>query len=131
MDPQQELFTELLVQIKAKGKEKGYEVYDDGLPPDGTPYPFVYIADFRQRDTDTKTQVIGSVYPTIHVWHGCAKQRGTVSSILMDIKGICRNIRRTNSYGWLVRNIEQNIINDNSTKRTLLHGILTMEFKFS
>lgn len=131
MDPQQELFTELLLQIREKGKEKGYEVYDDKLPPEGTPYPFVYVADFRQRDTDTKSQVIGSVYPTIHVWHGNSKQRGTLSSILMDIKGICRRIKRTNNYGWLVRDINQNIINDNSTKRTLLHGILTMEFKFS
>lgn len=41
MDPQQELFTKLLTEIKALG----YDVYDGFLPPDGTPYPFVYLAD--------------------------------------------------------------------------------------
>ena len=38
MDPQQELFTKLLTEIKAL--ELGYDVYDGFLPPDGTPYPF-------------------------------------------------------------------------------------------
>ena len=51
MDPQQELFSELLVKIK----ELGYDVYDGFLPPEGTPYPFIYLADNRagrQRDED-------------------------------------------------------------------------------
>ena len=39
MDPQQELFIALKKAIEAKG----YDVYDSGLPPDNTPYPFVYI----------------------------------------------------------------------------------------
>lgn len=50
MDPQQELFTKLLTEIKALG----YDVYDGFLPPDGTPYPFVYFADNQQIDEAIK-----------------------------------------------------------------------------
>ena len=53
MDPQQELFTKLLTEIKALG----YDVYDDFLPPDGTPYPFVYLADSQLIDDANKTAV--------------------------------------------------------------------------
>lgn len=35
MDPQQELFTCLLSEIR----KRGYDVYDGGLPPEGAPYP--------------------------------------------------------------------------------------------
>ena len=65
MDPQQELFTALLIAAR----EQGYDVYDGALPPEDTPYPFVYLADSRQADAETKDAVIGSVYQTIHVWH--------------------------------------------------------------
>ena len=65
MDPQQELFTKLLTEIKALG----YYVYDGFLPPDGTPYPFVYLADSQQTDDANKTAVFGNVYQTIQVWH--------------------------------------------------------------
>ena len=44
MDPQQEIFSELFKRIK----EDGYDVYDGFLPPDNTPYPFVYLADNQQ-----------------------------------------------------------------------------------
>jgi len=63
MDPQQELFAELLQKIK----EWGYDVYDGALPPKDTPYPFVYLADSQQIDDANKTAVFGSVYQTIHV----------------------------------------------------------------
>ena len=82
MDPQQELFTELLLQLK----KTEYDVYDTFLPPEDTPYPFIYLADSQQSDRQTKGAVIGSVYQTIHVWHNNPRQRGTVSKMLQDIK---------------------------------------------
>lgn len=45
MDPQQELFTALLLKLKEKYEDTGIGVYDTFLPPDGTPYPFIYLAD--------------------------------------------------------------------------------------
>ena len=78
MDPQQELFSELLLKMK----ELGYDVYDTFLPPKGTPYPFIYLADSQQTDTPNKTAVFGNVSQTIHIWHNNPRQRGTVSKML-------------------------------------------------
>ncbi len=70
MDPQQEIFSELFKRIK----EDGYDVYDGFLPPDNTPYPFVYLADNQQIDDRNKTAVFGSVYQTIDVWNNNPKK---------------------------------------------------------
>lgn len=127
MDPQQELFTELLLKIK----ELGYGVYDTFLPPEGTPYPFIFIADSQQTDTQTKSAVMGNVYQTIHVWHNNPKRRGTVSEMLLSIKKVCYRLEHTRNYAWMIRNINQRILPDNTTKTPLLHGLLEVEFKFS
>ena len=127
MDPQQELFTELLL----KTKELGYDVYDTFLPPEDTPYPFVYLADSQQTDDANKTAVFGNVYQTIHVWHNNPRQRGTVSKMLLDIKKVCYRLEHTENFAWMIQNINQRILPDNTTKTPLLHGLLEVEFKFS
>ena len=127
MDPQQELFTELLLKLK----DLGYGVYDTFLPPKDTPYPLIYLADNQQTDTKTKSALTGNVFQTIHVWHNNPKQRGTVSQILLDIKKICYMLEHTENFGWFVVNMNQRILPDNTTKTPLLHGVLEVEFKFS
>ena len=127
MDPQQELFTELLLRLK----EKGYDVHDTFLPPEGTPYPFIYLADSQQTDDSNKTAIFGNVYQTINVWHNNPRQRGTVSGILLDIKEICYRLEHTANFAWMVQNMNQRILPDNTTKTPLLHGLLEVEFKFS
>lgn len=66
MDPQQELFSALLLELK---KQYPDGVYDTFLPPEGTPYPFIYLADSDLNDRANKTAVFGTVSQTIHVWH--------------------------------------------------------------
>ena len=127
MDPQQELFTELLLRLK----DLGYDVYDTFLPPEGTPYPFIYLADSQQTDDANKTAVFGNVYQTIHVWHNNPRQRGAVSQMLLDIKKVCYRLEHTENFAWMVRNINQRVLPDNTTKTSLLHGLLEAEFKFS
>lgn len=127
MDPQQELFSELLVRIK----ELGYDVYDGFLPPEGTSYPFIYLADSQQSDRNTKTEVIGEVFQTIHFWNNTPKKRGTVSKMILDVKTICRALEHTSSFSWFVKNMNQRIITDSTTKQPLMHGILEVEFSFS
>ena len=127
MDPQQELFTELLLRIK----EQGYDVYDGFLPPEGTPYPLVYLADSQQADSANKSAVIGNVYQTIHVWSDSPKRRGEMSGILLAIKRICRNIQSTKNFAWMLFNVEQRILSDNTTKAPLLHGVLEVTYRFS
>lgn len=126
-DPQQELFTRLLLELKAKG----HDVYDGVMPPEGTPYPFIYLGDCNQTDIMNKTAVFGNVFQTIHVWSNTPRNRGTVSRILLDIKNVCRMLEHTENFAWDLRNASQRIIPDNTTKTPLLHGILEVEFKFS
>lgn len=127
MDPQQELYTNLFLEIKAMG----YAVYDGFLPPEGTPYPFVYLGDCQQVDEANKTAVFGSVHQTIHVWSNTPRNRGTVSQMLLAIKRGCRKIDHTDNFAWDLRNVNQRILPDNTTKEPLLHGILELEFRFS
>ena len=126
-DPQQELFTAYKLSLEAKG----YDVYDGALPPEDTPYPFIYLGDFRQSDTMYKNAVTGRVYPVIHVWHNNAKQRGTVSKMLLDIKAVIYATEKTQHRKWVLQNVDSRIIPDNTTKTPLLHGIVEAGLKFS
>lgn len=127
LDPQQELFTELLLNIRALG----YDVYDGFLPPEGTPYPFVYLGECQQTDDANKTAVFGNVYQTIHVWSNTPKNRGTVSAMLLAVKQACRKVDHTTNFAWDLRNASQRVLSDGTTKTPLLHGILEVEYKFS
>lgn len=127
MDPQQELFSALLTELR----KMGYDVYDGFLPPQNTPYPFIYLADSTQIDEENKTAVFGRVSQTIHVWHNSPKQRGTVSKMLLDAKTMCRKLEKTDNFSWFVRDVNQRILSDDTTKQPLLHGILSVEFSFS
>ena len=127
IDPQQELFTAYKLSLEAMG----YAVYDGELPPEDTPYPFIYLGDFSQTDTMHKNAVTGTVSPTIHVWHNNTRERGTVSEMLLDVKCAIYNTSKTKAYGWLVQSVESRIIPDNTTKTPLLHGIVTARVIFS
>ena len=128
MDPQQELFTKLLVDLRSEFEN----VYDTVLPPEGTPYPFVYLADTAQDDDGrTKDALWGRVTQTLHVWHSDPRKRGTVSAMLLKAKAVCRNISETDNFHWTVTGITQNILPDDTTGTPLLHGVLTIQFYFT
>ena len=126
-DPQQELFTALKLGLESLK----YDVYDTFLPPEDTPYPFIYLGDVQQSDSATKSKVNGNVYVTIHVWHNNPKQRGTVSKMLLDVKSLCRHIEQTTNFAWTLRDVNQRIFADNTTKTPLLHGVIEAGFYFS
>lgn len=75
MDPQQELFSAVLMALKEKYKDTGVGVYDTDLPPEDTPYPFVYLADCSESDQATKNEIIGETNLTLKVWHDNIRQR--------------------------------------------------------
>lgn len=126
-DPQQELFTALKIGHEALG----YDVYDGFLPPEGTPYPFVYLGEAQQSDSASKGAVFGRVHQTIHFWHNNPKQRGTLSDMILNAKAVCSNIVHTAHYSWEARGISTRIFPDNTTKTPLLHGVLEVDFYFS
>lgn len=125
-DPQQELFTALKVRLEAL-----YDTYDSCLPPENTPYPFVYLGDNQQADIPTKGAAYGHVHQTIHFWHNNPKQRGILSDMIFNAKAVCINIVRTAHYSWDVRGISTRIFPDTTTKTPLLHGVLEVDFYFS
>ena len=129
MDPQQELFMALLEKLKAEFRED--KVHDSFLPPEDTPYPFVYLADVRQSDSQTKSGMVGTVTQTIHVWHNDLAKRGTVSAMLFRVKGLCAQLEHTNNFGWLLVSADTQILPDTTTKQPLLHGVLEAVFRFS
>lgn len=129
MDPQQELFTALLEKLRAEFGED--DVHDGFLPPEDTPYPFIYLADVMQTDSQTKSGMTGNVTQTIHVWHNDPEKRGTVSAMLLKIKKLCMELEHTDDFGWLLTGMDTRILPDTTTKRPLLHGVLEAVFKFS
>ena len=124
MDPQQELFSALLLELK---KQYPDGVYDTFLPPD----PFIYLADSDLNDRANKTAVFGTVSQTIHVWHDNPRQRGTVSQMLLQIKQVCRHLEHTGNFSWSVQDLNQRILPDTTTNQPLLHGIVEVTFLFS
>lgn len=76
MDPQQELFSAVLMALKEKYEDTGVGVYDTDLPPEDTPYPFVYLADCSESDQATKNEIIGETNLMLKVWHDNVRQRG-------------------------------------------------------
>ena len=131
MDPQQEMFSDILIALREKYKGMGIGVYDTVLPPKDTPYPFIYLADCTESDQATKSEIVGEVNLTLKVWHDNVWQRGTVSGILADIKNICRSIEHTEHYAWNMQRPTQRILPDTTTKQPLLMGILEVGYKFS
>lgn len=128
MDPQQELFTAVLVELRKRYPD---QVYDTFLPPEGTPYPFIYLADSNLTDRANKTAVFGTVSQTIHVWHDNPQRRGTVSQMLLQIKQICRHLEHTGNFSWSLQDLNQRIFPDTTTNQPLLHGIVEVTFLFS
>ena len=127
IDPQQELF----IAYEKALKEMGYAVYDGALPPENTPYPFIYLGDFSQSDKMHKNAISGYVYPTLHVWHNNIDQRGTVSQMLFDIKRVIYQTERTNNREWVIQSVDDRIISDTTTKTPLLHGVVEATIRFS
>ena len=129
MDPQQELFTalrQLLADIFGEDN-----VYDGFLPPEGTAYPFVYIGQNQLVDEPNKGAVFGRVYQTIDVWHNDPHKRGTVSSMLLQIKQKARVLQKTSNFTWDLYALNQRILPDTTTSQPLLHGVIELEYRFS
>lgn len=127
IDPQQSLFTALLLRLREKYNT---DVYDTFLPPKGTPYPFIYLGDSTQDDDlGNKTHLLATVTQSIDIYHDDPQKRGTVSTMLNEIKAICYDVERTNGYQWAVSSINQMILPDNTTETPLLHGRLMVTFR--
>lgn len=127
MDAQQEYFTHL----KQALIDKGYDVYDNKLPPESTPYPFIYLAETRQNGYGVKAQEAGYITQVVQVW-GKASQRGTISEINRIIRQTANEIQgEYNAFNLIPNETEQQIINDNTTKTPLMQGFTSLRLFYS
>ena len=120
---------ELFMAVKFALQQLGYDVYDNMLPPDGTPYPFVYMAETTQNQFNAKAQDAGYVRLTIQVW-GKPTMRGTISAMAEKIRNVVRTIE-TSHYGYTLQEYEQRIINDNTTRTPLMQSYNSLMVFFS
>jgi len=125
MDAQQRLFTALLVRLRAAG----LDVYDGALPPEGTPYPFVYLADTASDARIYKSGVSESVSLSVHVWHNDTLTRGLFSQILLTVKQNLYGLQ-TDVNASLI-SLSQQTLADDTTDTPLLHGIIAAVFIIS
>lgn len=128
IDPEQEIFTELLVKLR---ESLDCEVYDGALPPEGTAYPFVFIGNTNTVDRQLKGAVICTVTQAVHVYSEALNNRGDFSNICYQIKQIARSLRRTKHYGVHVRGIDQAVLPDNTTQTPLLHADIQIQYQCS
>lgn len=107
----------------------GYEVYDY-LPAKDAKLPFIYVGEQFDQDYANKSSVAGEVQQTIHIY-GSYKQRRQVSTLIDKLKHDVRRVKKTDNFDITVSGLNSQIITDNSTSTTLLHGIAEFEFKFN
>ena len=127
MKAQQKFF----MALKKALQQQGYDVYDNALPPEGTPYPFVYLAGTTDNPSDVKLQEAGMLTQIVQVW-GRATQRGTISEMSDTVLQVARGIQ-TADYAYAVRmnETEQRILNDNTTKTPLMQGYTSLRVSYS
>lgn len=129
MDAQQDLFTAvrgILVDLFGENS-----VYDGCLPPEGTPYPFAYLGNVRQSDRPLKNAERGDVTLLVHIFHDNVRERGKVSDWLFAIKRETRALEETANWSWQIRQVDSQILPDNTTSTPLLHGVVDLKYQYS
>jgi hypothetical protein len=120
---EQNIFSELLVRLRSLYPD---DVYDGTLPPDGTPYPFIYLGEslgIKKQVKGSGTCSVGSMTLTLHVYHNNVRQRGTLSGITEDIEAVCYSLESAVCTGFSVQ-----ILPDETTAEPLLHAVITADF---
>ena len=128
MSAQQEFF----MALKQALITKGYSVYDNGLPPESTPYPFVYLAGSTVDSYGlAKAQEAGYITQIVQVW-GRAEMRGTISNICQAVLETARTLTESTNYAFALQSdSQQQILNDNTTKTPLMQGYSSIRVFFS
>ena len=124
MDTQQALFSATLMSLLAQG----LTVYDGALPPDGTPYPFVYLGESFGNDLIYKNGSRSEVTQTVHVYHNNLKTRGTFSNALRKVKQCFYSLEASGQI--TLTSLSQQVLPDDTTDQPLLHGIVEATFLF-
>ena len=128
MSPQQEIFAAVRgICVNLFGESNVF----DYLPPEETPYPFVFVGEQLSNDQRNKSAVFGTVNQTVHVYHNDYKRRGSTTNMIMAVQTAIRALKSTAHFHVDVRSINGQVLPDNTTATPLLHGIIEIEFYFN
>ena len=105
----------------------GYDTYDM-LPEENVDYPFIVLDDMQNIPVNLKTDVVGNINITVHVW-GNDEMRLEVSEAIDKLLKL-QEIESDN-FKFKARLNEENsqLLNDTSVANTeLIHGVVTLVF---
>lgn len=129
MEAQQEFFTALRAALLSIHPGM---VYDTFLPAEGTPYPIIYLAGTDQTELNTKSApTVGRITQDVRIWHDDPRKRGTVSSLMADVKAAARGIHYTEHYKYDVTVTESQLTSDTSVSPPLVYGIIGLTANYS
>lgn len=122
--PQQDLHTTLMILCNKLAPTYDY------LPPEGTPYPFIFVGEDFSIDRATKSVIIGNFTKKIHVYEERTK-RGDLYKLINDIKYNVRLLNHSKHFYMSVYKMQDRVLIDNTTAQTLLHGIIDIDLNFN
>lgn len=124
--PDQELYDEVY-KICAS---LGYAVYPH-LPPENTPYPFVYIGESQELPQATKNVLVGRVQLSVHIY-GLSTKRKQVSDMKGAILHEARKLRSSKNFNWKIANnqTQPQMLSDKTTNTPLWHAVIPLEMQF-
>ncbi|HAM79600.1 hypothetical protein [Ornithinibacillus bavariensis] len=105
----------------------GYSTYNY-LPGKESTYPFVFIGEVFEQSRSTKSHLFGDYQVTIHIYaDDPQRDRKTVSTMQNNIKNAFYQLKHTNGYQIIPKRHNGQIMLDNSTGVTFIHGILELD----
>lgn len=124
--PDQELYDEVFKICQGLG----YNVFTY-LPPDKTPYPFVYIGESQELPTATKSILFGTIQLSIHIY-GLHTKRKQVSDMKGAIMHELRTFRQSENFNWKILNnsTQPQMLQDTTTNTALWHCVIPLEMRF-
>ena len=100
------------------------------LPDKNAQYPFVHVHRSNVVPEHTKAEERGALYQSVSIW-GLENQRLQLDTINESLHRQLKRIRQHGDYYLRVRNINEEVIHDNTTGSFLLHYHMTIEFTFN
>lgn len=124
--PDQELYDEVYKICQTLE----YNVFNY-LPPDKTPYPFVYIGESQELPQATKSVLVGTVQLNIHIY-GLHTERKQVSDMKGAILWELRKLRQSKNFNWKISNnqTQPQMLQDTTTNTALWHCVIPLEMRF-
>lgn len=123
--PQQEIYDAVFKTCL----DLGYSTFDY-LPPDKTKLPFVFVGEQFDQDRNTKSVIFGDVQQSIHIY-GTIRQRSQITQMINAIRYELRKLKKTKHFHVTAKQINGQILPDNTTSQPLLHGLIEVVFTFN